>query len=82
MKKLLTVLAVLIVVTVGLGFWRGWFVLSGPNTATGSNKVDVNLAVDPDKAKADAEAVQKKTSDLAGNVTDEANDLGDEAKER
>lgn len=78
MKKALTVLTVLVVVTVGVAFYMEWFVLSGPSSATGSNKVNVNLTVDPDKAKEDAETVKKKATDLTGKVTDEVQDLGDE----
>ena len=60
MKKM-TVFKVLIVAVlcfVGLGFYQGWFVLSsrGGNGA-GDNKVDINLTVDPDKAKEDAKQV-------------------------
>ena len=50
-------LIVLALGVVGLGFYRGRFVLSGD---TGSHKVDVNLTVDPDKMKEDAESVQDK----------------------
>lgn len=56
MRKLSTLLIVIAVVFVGIGFYRGWFVLSTGNVA-GSNKVDVNLTVDPDKVKADAAQV-------------------------
>ena len=78
MKKALTVLTVLVVVAVGLAFYMEWLVLSGPSSATESNKVNVNLTVDPDKAKEDAETVKKKATDLTGKVTDEVQDLGDE----
>jgi hypothetical protein len=69
MKKLLAVLIVLVLLVIGVGFYRGWFSLSSPDADKGSNKVNINLTVDPDKLKADAEAVKKKTSELTDKVT-------------
>jgi hypothetical protein len=48
------VVILITIVVGGLGFYRGWFVLSS-GRHSGSNKVDVNLSVDPDQVKADAE---------------------------
>lgn len=56
MNKFMTLLIVVAVVLVGVGFYRGWFVLSSGQQA-GSNKVDVNLTVDTDKVKEDAAKV-------------------------
>jgi hypothetical protein len=53
MKKLFVVLIVLVICVVGFGFYRGWFALSSSDTNDGSNQVNVNLTVDPDKVKAD-----------------------------
>ena len=67
--KLMTVVKVLVVLVlcvVGLGFYQGWFVLSSNNSPSGDNKMDVNLTVDPDKAKEDANAVGAKIRDLTG----------------
>ena len=58
MKRLMAVLVVLVLIVVGVGFYRGWFALSRPAADTGSNKVNVNLTVDPDKIKQDADAVK------------------------
>ena len=68
MKKmtLLKVAVVLILCFVGLGFYRGWFVLSSQHSQPGDNKIDVNLTVDPDKAKEDAESVETKARGLSG----------------
>ena len=49
----------LIVVVIGLGFYRGWFAVSGGHQPE-SNKVDVKLSVDTDKVKADAQTVKEK----------------------
>jgi hypothetical protein len=65
---------VLVLCVVGLGFYRGWFVLSSQRTDAVSNKVDVNLSVDPDKAKADARAVEAKARGLTGSASEESTD--------
>ena len=67
MRKLSTLIAITILV-VGLGFYRGWFALSRPATETGSNKVNINLAADPDKMKQDAKMVADKATALTGGV--------------
>ena len=69
MKKLLAVLIVLVLLVVGVGFYRGWFVLSKSDADAGKNKVNVNLTVDGDKMQEDAEAVKKKAAELTENVT-------------
>ena len=61
MKKLFPALTVLLILVVGLGFYRGWFALSRSPSGAGSNKVNVNLTVDPDKMKADTKMVEEKT---------------------
>ena len=71
MSALRTVLIVLVVLVVGVGFYRGWFALSRPAPDAGSNTVNVNLATDPDKMKQDAQAVKEKATELTGGVTDD-----------
>lgn len=68
MKKLRWWLIVLVLGVIGVGFARGWFVLSSPSRDAGSHKIDVNLAVDPDKMKEDAKAVKDKTKELTGQA--------------
>jgi len=67
MKRLCGILIVLAVLAVGIGFYRGWFVVTS-GRETMSNKVDVNLTVDPDKVRADAEAVQVKAAELTSQA--------------
>ena len=67
MKKLSTLIAITILV-VGLGFYRGWFALSRPAAEPGSNKVNINLAANPDKMKQDAKMVTDKATALTGGV--------------
>ena len=56
MKRFAALLVVVAIVVLGMGFYRGWFVLSS-GRHFGTNKVDVHLTVDPDKVKTDAEQV-------------------------
>jgi hypothetical protein len=58
MKKFASLLAVASIVLV-FGFYRGWFILSGGQEASG-HKVDVTLTVDPDQVKRDADTVKTK----------------------
>ena len=67
MKK---VLFVLLLCLVGLGFWRGWLALSSHGGDKESNKVDIHLTVDPDKAKADVEKAKDKTTELGDRAKD------------
>jgi cell division protein FtsX len=60
MKRLFPILTVLLILVVALGFYRGWFALSRSASGVGSNKVNVNLTVDPDKMKADTKMVEEK----------------------
>ena len=69
MKKLIAVLIVLVLLFVGVGFYRGWFALSKSIPDAGDNKVNVNLTVDGDKMQEDAEAVKKKAAELKEKVT-------------
>jgi hypothetical protein len=71
MKKLGAVLITIAILVVGLGFYRGWFALSRPAPDAGSNKVNINLATDPDKMKQDAQAVKDKATELTGGVTED-----------
>jgi hypothetical protein len=59
MKRLRSWLIVLAIIVVSLGFYRGWFTVTGNREAV-SHKVDVNLTVDTDKMKADADKVKDK----------------------
>ncbi len=57
---LLKALLLLVVCIVGIGFYRGWFVLSRQGGGAGDPKVEVNLTVDPEKAKEDVQALESK----------------------
>jgi len=70
LKNVFVVLVVLALCVVGVGFYQGWFVLTNPDSGEESNKVNVNLTMDPDKAKEDAEALKAKARGLTGNSAD------------
>ena len=70
MKRVfLLVLLVLVVSLVGVGFSRGWFALTSPSDSE-SNQLNINLAVDPDKAKQDAGILKDKATELTGKATE------------
>lgn len=69
MKRICSLLIVLTVIVVSIGFYRGWFSVSGSREAV-SHKVDVNLSVDTVKVKADAETVKDKAAELTGKTTE------------
>lgn len=69
MKKLIFVVLVLLVCVVGFGFYRGWFSLSSSSPGMGSDKVNINLTVDPDKMKADTKMSKSKTIEPTAPVT-------------
>lgn len=78
MNRLFVFLIVVVICVAGIGFYRSWFTVSSPNSNSESHKVDINLTVDPDKVKADAEIVKDKAAELTGQVTEEAHDLVDQ----
>ena len=74
MRSFRTWLVLITLFIVGMGFYRGWFVLSNSPENSVDNKVNIHLTVDPDKAKADADKVKE-------TVRDGANDLSDQLTE-
>jgi len=78
MKRLYAVVIVLALIVVGVGFYRGWFALSSSTAGQGNNKVNVNLTVDPDKMKEDAEAVKGRTAELTGQAKEAVNRPADQ----
>ena len=71
MRKLFAVVIVLAICVIGFGFYRGWFALSSPSPAAGSDQVNVNLATDTGQMKDDADAVKDKAAELTGNAAEE-----------
>ena len=71
MRRLSALLVVIAILIAGLGFYRGWFALSRPAPDSGSHKVNINLAADPDKMKQDAAIVKDMATELTGGVTED-----------
>ena len=65
MRKLCSLVIVLAVIAVGVGFYRGWFSLSSSRYVEG-HKTKVNLTVDEDKMKQDGEQLKEKARELTG----------------
>ena len=80
--SIMSVLFVLLVGVVALGFHRSWFALSSRGPDAGSNKVNVNLTADQGKMQDDSETVKKKAAELTGKVTEEAKGPGDLARDK
>jgi len=66
-RRLFVVFLILLLCVVRFGFFRGWFTLSSPREPD-SNKVNINLTVDPDKMKDDARKMKELTSNAAEEV--------------
>jgi cell division protein FtsX len=80
-KKLFAFLFAAVICVVAVGFYRSWFTLSSSSTNAESHKVDINLTVNPDKVKADAETVKDKAAELTGQTTEGANEPVGQASE-
>lgn len=68
MKKSHLILLLVIVAGAVTAFARGWVTVSGPTREDHSRKVDVDITVDPDKAKQDAESVKDRAEQLKDKV--------------
>ena len=78
MNRLFAFLIVLVICVAGIGFYRSWFTVSRQSPDAESHKVDINVTVDPDKVKADAEIVKEKAAELTGRFTQGTHDLVDQ----
>ncbi len=74
MKRFIAVVVLVVLLLIGVGFYRGWFAVSSSEAGKASNKVNVNLTVDRDKIEEDAEAVKNKTTELTGKITNPTSD--------
>ena len=81
MKRFRSWLIVVAIIVVSLGFYRGWFTVSGRREAV-SHKVDVNLTLDTEKVKADAEAVKDKATELTGKTKEGVREPGDLTRDK
>lgn len=70
MSRFFTFLFVLIVLTVCVGFFRGWFTMTTGKEPL-SEKIDVHFQVDKNKMQQDANTVEEKTKALLGTDKDD-----------
>ena len=82
MNRLFAFLIVLAICVAGVGFYRGWFVVSRQSPDVESNKANINMTTDPDKFKADAETVKERAAELTGQATEGAKELVDQARDK
>ena len=68
MRKLLLVLVLAAACVIGLGFYLDWFSISTTKETPG--KTGVNVTIDQDKIKSDAERAQEKAKDVSNRGTD------------
>lgn len=65
MNRLAAFVIVLAIIIIGVGLYRGWFVVSSTGGSQ-SEKVNVNLTVDQAKMKQDGAELKKEASELTG----------------
>jgi len=71
-------LVLVLLICIGVaGFSRGWFTLTSHERGPEGNKVDVNLTMDKDKMKDDAERVKEKTKELGNRARDKVRSEGE-----
>ena len=66
MRKLLGTLTILVLIVLGVGFYRGWF---GVATDDQPGQTNVEINVDKEKIRQDAEAAKEKARELADQAT-------------
>ena len=67
MRKFLGTLVILVLIVAGVGFYRGWFGISGDDQPGETN---VELTIDKGKIKQDAEAASQKARELKDRLKD------------
>ena len=72
MCKFLGTLVILGLIVAGVGFYRGWFDVS---TYDQPGETNVELKIDKERIKQDAEAASDKARELAGQSDDESDEL-------
>ena len=81
MNRLFAFLIVVVICVAGIGFYRGWFTVSRQSPDAESHKVNINVTVDPDRVKADAETVKDKAAELTSQASEEAHELVDQSSD-
>jgi hypothetical protein len=80
MRSLFTLLIVLVICGVGLGFYLGWFSISKPNPGAQGDKVNMNVTVDKAKIQSDVKNAEEKVKNIGEKAKEEIKDLEGKAK--
>lgn len=64
MTKLIGTLVIIAVCIAALGFYRGWFSVTQTDTGPLSEKIELGLTVDPEKARNDVQIVKDEVADI------------------
>ena len=78
MSRFLVVLALLVAVVLGLGFYLGWF---GFSTDSTNQKTNINITVDKDKIREDAEKAKEKVQEAGHKVKERIESEGGKKKD-
>jgi hypothetical protein len=76
MRKFLGTLVILALIVAAVGFYRGWF---GVSTDDQPGETNIEVTIDKDKIKQDAEAASEKARELASENNGQNNDQSDES---
>jgi uncharacterized protein HemX len=79
MKRLLSVLVLVVAGVVGLGFYLGWFQVASDSA---DHKIHITATVDKDKFQEDEKKALEKVQDLGHQVKDKVHDLGHQVKDK
>ncbi len=75
MRKFLGTLVILALIVAAVGFYRGWFDVS---TDDQPGETNIEMTIDKDKIKQDAESAVEKARELASDDNGHHNDQSDE----
>jgi len=77
MRKAIGMVAVLVLVTLGVGFYRGWFGVSQTGQSAGNDTVNLSVDVDKGKIKQDAAAVKERAGQFIDKAKENTKEQGD-----
>ena len=82
MRSFFTLLIVLVICGIGLGFYLGWFNISKPNPGAQGDKVNVNVTVDKGKIQSDVKNLEEKAKNAGEKAKEEIKELEGKVKEK
>ena len=71
MRKFLGTLVILVLIVAGIGVFRGWF---GISTEDQAGETQIELTIDKDKIKQDAQAASQKARDMGSSKPEAASE--------